>query len=122
MSTLSVRALTAAAALMVGVPFDVASAAVCRNLSVARQPKAVVNENRAPGGTLRDGVFRLDLVARAVSWYPDGPDGCSIPVHAFAERGKSAQVPGPLVRVRAGTDVRVTVHNSLDTSIWVRGL
>ena len=27
-----------------------------------------------------------------------------------------------MIRVRAGTEVRVTVRNALDTPLWVRGL
>ncbi|MEP6496272.1 MAG: multicopper oxidase domain-containing protein [bacterium] len=32
------------------------------------------------------------------------------------------QIPGPLIRVRSGTEVRATVRNPLQVPIWVRGL
>src|SRR4029453_3842782 len=32
---------------------------------------------------------------------------------AFAEEGKSPQIPGPLIRVREGTEVRMTVRNTI---------
>jgi FtsP/CotA-like multicopper oxidase with cupredoxin domain len=107
---------------MLGAPLAVARAADCRHRPAPGEPRAVANDNRASGGTLRDGLFRLDLVARAVAWYPDGPGGCAVRVHGFAEQGKPPQIPGPLVRVRAGTEVRVGIRNALEAPIWVRGL
>jgi manganese oxidase len=85
-------------------------------------PRALANDNRAPSGSFRDGVLEVNLVARSVSWYPDGPGGCAFRVHAFGEEGKAVQVPGPLVRVRAGTEVRINVRNALSAPIWIRGL
>ena len=55
-------------------------------------------------------------------WYPEGPEGPGIPVAAFAEEGKSLQNPGPLIRVPAGTEVRVTLRNSLTKPLTVFGL
>ena len=57
-----------------------------------------------------------------MSWRPDGPTGCPLAVHAFAEQGKAPSIPGPLLRVRAGTELRIRVRNALDTALWVRGL
>ena len=71
---------------------------------------------------VRDGVLTLRLVIREASWYPDGPNGCALRVHAFAEEGDSARIPGPLIRVRTGTEVRVRVRNALASTRWVRGL
>ena len=85
-------------------------------------PLAAPNDNRVTAGRMRDGTLRVDLVARAVSWKPDGPEGCALAVRAFAEEGKAPRIPGPLLRVRAGTELRVRVRNSLDAAIWVRGL
>ena len=85
-------------------------------------PLASPNDNRVAAGRTRDGTLRVELVARAVSWKPDGPEGCALSVHAFAEEGKTPQIPGPLLRVRAGTEVLARVRNSLDAAIWVRGL
>lgn len=99
-----------------------ARAVDCRHLPAPDQPRAVPNDNRAAGGTIRDGVVALRLVIREASWYPDGPDGCALRVRAFAEEGKAAQIPGPLIRVRAGTEVLVRVRNAVDGTVWVRGL
>ena len=56
------------------------------------------------------------------AWRPDGPSGCALGIHAFSEEGKPATVPGPLIRVNAGTEVRVTLRNALRRPVWVRGL
>lgn len=80
------------------------------------------NDNRRAGGTLRDGVLTLRLEARNGSWYPEGPDGPVYPVAAFAEEGGPLQNPGPLIRVPVGTEVRVTVKNSLAEPLALFGL
>jgi FtsP/CotA-like multicopper oxidase with cupredoxin domain len=94
----------------------------CAHLPPARAPSAEPNDNTATAGTLESGRLTLRLVIQAVSWYPDGPTGCAVQVNAFAEEGKAARIPGPLVRVRAGTELRVTVRNGLENAIWIRGL
>ena len=80
------------------------------------------NDLRRPAGTLANGVLTLRLEARDGAWYPDGPDGMMRPVAAFAEAGKPLQVPGPLVRVPAGTRVRLTVRNGLAEPLRLFGL
>jgi manganese oxidase len=97
-------------------------AADCRHLPAPPTNTATSNENRSRAGTLRDGVLTVRLVARAAAWRPDGPNGCALAVRAFAEEGRPARVPGPMIRVTAGTEVRATVRNALPTPIWVRGL
>ncbi len=94
----------------------------CRHLPAVTEPRAAPNDNRAPVGSLRDGVLSLRLVARRAAWYPEGPQGCALQVHAFAEEGKGALIPGPLIRVRSGTEVAVSVRNALGRTLWVRGL
>ena len=94
----------------------------CAHLPVANAPRAASNDNRAFAATLRDGVLSLRIVARPVAWYPEGPQGCALRVHAFAEEGKSPRIPGPMIRVRAGTEVHVIVRNALGKALWMRGL
>jgi manganese oxidase len=87
-------------------------------------PAAVAaNENRVPAGVLRDGVLTVRLEAREGEWHPDRDADPGLVVRAFAEAGKPALVPGPLLRVPEGTEIRATVHNTLarDTLV-VRGL
>lgn len=82
----------------------------------------VPNDNRTPAGTLRSGVLTLQLVARPALWRPEGPDGPDLPVYAFAEEGKSPRIPGPLVRVPVGTEIRVRIRNALPEVLRVYGL
>ena len=81
-----------------------------------------INDNRQPAGTLRDGTLELKLDIVTGRWFPESDSGPSIVMQAFAEQGKSPQIPGPLVRVTEGTVIRVTLHNSLDLEAAVHGL
>ena len=108
--------LLAVLAVVSGSPPHLASvAADCRHLPTPPGTAAMPNDNRTSAGTLRDGVLTLRLVARDAAWRPDGPSACALAVHAFAEEGGPVRVPGPLVRVRAGTPVHVTIRNALAT-------
>ena len=82
----------------------------------------VANDNRVPGGELRDGVLTLRLELRRGVWHPEGEDGESIPVYAFGEEGKPLQVPAPLVRVPQGTVIEVSVQNTLAVPATLHGL
>lgn len=94
----------------------------CRGVPAANAPSALPNDNRAPAGTMKDGVLTVRLVARPAAWHPEGAQGCGLRVNAFAEDGKPAQIPGPLIRVPVGTDVRVILRNDLGESVRIRGL
>jgi FtsP/CotA-like multicopper oxidase with cupredoxin domain len=72
------------------------------------------NDNRQSAGTLDKGVLTIALEARTGSWRPEGDNGRTVDVAAFAEEGKPLSTPGPLIRVPLGTQVRVTVRNRLD--------
>lgn len=81
------------------------------------------NDNREPAGELRAGVLELALEARLAEWRPDGPDRPGTQVHVFGETGGAASVPGPLLRVQEGTEVRATVRNTIaGTTLTVIGL
>ncbi len=98
------------------------ASADCSHLPSVSAPPAVSNGNRVRAGRLRDGVLSLRIVASPVAWHPDGAQGCALRVHAFAEEGKAPQIPGPLIRVRSGTEVHVVVRNALGKALWIRGL
>ena len=87
-----------------------------------RAATAVPNENRATAGRLANRVLTLQLEAREANWYPEATAGPPVPIFAFAEAGRRPQVPGPMIRVPAGTDMRVTVRNRLPTPLRLRGL
>ncbi|MDQ6635723.1 MAG: multicopper oxidase domain-containing protein, partial [Gemmatimonadota bacterium] len=67
-------------------------------------PRIVVNDNRRSAGTLHAGVLTLRLEARLGDWHPDGEAAMGAIVPAFAEAGRPARIPGPLIRVPAGTE------------------
>ncbi len=71
------------------------------------------NDNRRPAGHLSGNLLTLRLEIREGLWNPEGENGPQIPVLAFAEEGKSAFNPGPLIRVPLGTRVHVSTHNLL---------
>lgn len=85
-------------------------------------PAAAHNDNTRPAGTLRDGVLTLRLEAVTARWYPEGPKAVSRTVQVFAEEGRPPQVPGPLVRVPEGTEIRVSIKNRLAMPLKLRGL
>src|SRR5215468_2598208 len=80
------------------------------------------NDNRIPAGTLANGVLTLHLEARTGRWFPDGDQQPSVSVSAFGIEGGPLQTPGPLIRVPAGTEIRVDVRNRLSEAFAVHGL
>jgi FtsP/CotA-like multicopper oxidase with cupredoxin domain len=81
------------------------------------------NDNRTPAGTVRNGVLTIRLEIRQGEWHPDGDTDPSLVVRAFAEEGKPASVPGPLIRVPEGTEIHAFVRNTLrDSAVVVHGL
>lgn len=81
------------------------------------------NDNRMAAGRTHGGVLRLDLDAVWAGWRPDLGVDSAVTVQAFAERGRTPLIPGPLVRVPQGTEVRATVRNLIpDSTLIVHGL
>jgi FtsP/CotA-like multicopper oxidase with cupredoxin domain len=74
-------------------------------------PVAVPNANRDAAGSATDDGITIDLYARRVLWHPNGDSLPGRYTEAFAEGRKAPTVPGPLVRVRAGTQVLFRVSN-----------
>ncbi len=88
-------------------------------------PVIIANDNRVPAGMLRDGALTLDLDVVMGRWYPEGTAGPFVDVPAFAEPGKAPTIPAPLIRVPAGTHVRLVIRNTLATDpigLWGPGL
>ena len=97
----------------------VAFAPLSRSPAVER---ALVNDNRVPAGTLHNGVLTVRLEVREAEWHPDGDAAPGLAVRAFAEHGRRASIPGPLIRVTEGTEIHASVTNTLATALAVRGL
>ncbi|HYC52112.1 MAG TPA: multicopper oxidase domain-containing protein [Gemmatimonadaceae bacterium] len=87
-----------------------------------RVERVVPNDNRQGAGRLRAGELTLRLEARLAMWHPDGDSAPGALIPAFAESGGPARIPGPLVRVRSGTGVNVSVTNTLADTLVVHGL
>ena len=86
-------------------------------------PRTRANDNRVPAGVLRGGVLTLRLEGRVGTWHPNGDDQPGAELPAFAEEGRAPSIPGPLIRVPAGTEVAVTVRNRLvHDTLEVHGL
>jgi len=86
-------------------------------------PFVLPNDNRSPAGRLSHDTLELHLVVAMGRWYPEADSGPSIEVAAFGEEGKSPQVPGPLIRVPAGTVIAATIRNELaDSTLRIYGL
>jgi FtsP/CotA-like multicopper oxidase with cupredoxin domain len=80
------------------------------------------NSNRVPAGKLENGILTIHLELRQADWYPEADTGPRMKVYSFAEEGKAPQVPGPLIRVPQGTQIRVTLRNLLPAAAIVHGL
>jgi len=63
----------------------------------------------------------LRLVVSRVAWYIHTQKDPALTVLAFGEEGHAPSIPGPLLRVRAGMPVRVTLRNPLRDSLIVHG-
>ena len=92
--------------------------------SEPRAPQRVTtNDNRRPAGTLRDGKLELKLDIVNARWFPEAETGPSVVMQAFAEAGRAPEIPGPMIRVPEGTEIHITIHNSLpDSEVVVHGL
>jgi manganese oxidase len=85
-------------------------------------PLAGYEDFTEASGMVSGGVFRVELTAMPVLWQPWGPDGTTLLVHTFAAGGAAPRVPAPLLRMTAGTPVEVTVRNTFDRPLVLRGL
>jgi manganese oxidase len=72
-----------------------------------------INDNRRAAGTLDGAAMTIRLEAREGEWHPDGDSQPGIKVLAFSIEGAALQIPGPLIRVTEGTEVRALVRNAL---------
>lgn len=85
-------------------------------------PTIRFNDNRVPAGRLVRGALTIALDARLGEWRPYGPDSAGLPIYAFGEVGKPLQDPGPLLRVREGTEIVARVTNRTTRTMVVHGL
>jgi FtsP/CotA-like multicopper oxidase with cupredoxin domain len=96
--------------------------AACRFSAQDPPGLAEPNDNRTPAGSIAGDTVVLDLEAGYASWRPDPDVDTLATVMAFAEAGRPASIPGPLIRAHAGAPVFVRLRNALDSSLTVHGL
>ncbi len=84
--------------------------------------RAMLNDNRYAAGKLEGNTLSVDLSIVETDWRPVGEDQPGANVLAFAEAGEAPTIPGPLLRVRKGTTIRVSLTNTLGTAVVVQGL
>ena len=75
---------------------------------------AVPNPNTRAAGSLTRNALTLSLETRRTVWQRDGDSRTGRETLAFAEGSGPALIPGPLVRVPAGTTVSLTVRNTFE--------
>jgi FtsP/CotA-like multicopper oxidase with cupredoxin domain len=80
------------------------------------------NDNRIPAGTLSSQNLKLDLEVKWGDFRMETPDRPGLKLVAVGEVGKTATIPSPLVRIKKGTFINATVHNTLkDSTITIYG-
>ena len=82
---------------------------------------AGVHQNTAAAGRLVGTTLTLAVDIVESGWKPEGADDPEVPILAFAEHGKQATVPGPLVRVPLGTTIALTLRNTTDSALAIGG-
>jgi manganese oxidase len=93
------------------------------NVSASAPPETVeANDNTRPTGMSTDGVVTIRLRAATGTWRPEGTDGPALTVDAFGAADGPLIVPGPLIRVKEGDRVDVSVRNDLAAPLRVHGL
>lgn len=85
-------------------------------------PRVTWHDNLQPVGATSGNTTTVAIEIKRGDWRPNGEHRAGTSILAFAERGKAATTPGPLLRVRLGTRMVVTVTNSSADTIAVHGL
>lgn len=84
--------------------------------------RVALNDNRTPAGARAGAVLTLAIDVIQSAWRPEGDTDPEVPIFAFAERGRAPQVPGPLIRVPQGTEVRLVLRSTVDSALVIAGL
>src|SRR5687768_5035171 len=85
---------------------------------MAQTPAAIAtHDNLKPAGRMQDGELRVALWAGTGRWSPEGDKKTARNVEAFGEEGAALSIPSPLIRVTAGTTIKVTIRNTLSSPL-----
>jgi FtsP/CotA-like multicopper oxidase with cupredoxin domain len=115
----SAVALATMGGLLIGGPLHRAASDSQRNPGIDR---IQANPNIIPAGRLKGQTLTLALEARSGRWYPMADSGSSVETMAFAEGNGPLLIPGPMIRVPSGTEIRVNLRNRLAVPLVVYGL
>ena len=80
-------------------------------------PTAEPNRNVDRAGRLEHGVLTVALEAKQTQWIAVGSHQVPLPLAAFSEAGKAPLVPGPLIRAPQGTELRLSLRNTLSAPL-----
>ena len=104
------RSLSAAALL--GALFAFGATPPKREVAVVRP-----NANVERAGGLHNGVLTIALEAKESAWHAGGDGRPPMTIEAFSEAGKLPLMPAPLIRASKGTEIRISVRNSLSKTL-----
>jgi len=85
-------------------------------------PLAAPEQYRRAAGQLVNDTLVVTFEAQRVRWNPQGARSADVMAYAFVEPGTSPRVPGPMIRHVEGGVVRLTLRNTLDKRMVIRGL
>lgn len=85
-------------------------------------PLATPEQYRRAAGRVVNDTLVVTLEARLVRWQPQGTGHADVAAFTFAEPGVEPRVPGPMLRHVEGGVVRLTLRNTLEKRMVVRGL
>ena len=76
-------------------------------------PAVRPNPNVETAGDLHSGVLTVSLEAKQSSWRMNGEGRPAVTIEAFSETGKLPVMPAPLIRAVKGTEIHLSIRNSL---------
>lgn len=82
----------------------------------------LANGNTRAAGRLNGAELSVSIVADNGTWRPSGPTGPATEVAAFGEESGDLSIPGPMIRVREGTSIAMTIRNALALELRVTGV
>lgn len=80
-------------------------------------PLVHANPNTERAGILQNGILTIALEAKESPWRLNGDARPAMMIDAFSEAGKLPMMPAPLIRAPKGTDIHLSVRNSLSTPL-----
>lgn len=85
-------------------------------------PTVSWHDNTRPAGRFTGREVTLDLEIRRGTWHPNGDERAGTSVLAFAEKGRDPTTPGPLLRVRQGARLAISIANTTTDTLAIHGL